>query len=328
MFRLDKDRKAASPEPIVGLSGISIPTPEKPDFPKNTSRKLSRTLPLTPISPSDTLSKSSPVPLRIDPSLSPQLSRSGPLPLRTPSKSPATDNKSPTSPESLSIKRLELESAPNPAPVSPVAKIQTSPRGTSPLAPPAASNPPQAQKVAPNDSSSQNGTIYIRYNHYKKEATIEKGELNAAIIDDLLSLSFVFPSSRLFLSEDDGTGHPKATGPLDAKNLLPIRLVDKTSPTNNSNTMITGLTVGTSYWVIILEDETEKALAEKRQEEYYAKKRQERENSENSTNDGIRAEKLENCSCIEGNPCAEPYNCKDWNNRFAVAKAHGWKGHS
>ena len=33
-----------------------------------------------------------------------------------------------------------------------------------------------------------------------------------------------------------------------------------------------------------------------------------------------------NCSCIEGNPCAVSYNCKDWNNRFEVAKANGWKG--
>jgi Leucine-rich repeat (LRR) protein len=26
------------------------------------------------------------------------------------------------------------------------------------------------------------------------------------------------------------------------------------------------------------------------------------------------------CSCIEGNPCAVPYNCNDWSNRVAVAK--------
>jgi hypothetical protein len=32
------------------------------------------------------------------------------------------------------------------------------------------------------------------------------------------------------------------------------------------------------------------------------------------------------CSCIEGNPCAVAYNCKDWANRFDVAKANGWKG--
>jgi hypothetical protein len=41
-----------------------------------------------------------------------------------------------------------------------------------------------------------------------------------------------------------------------------------------------------------------------------------------------QSEKMESCSCIEGNPCVQSYNCKDWKNRFDVAKAHGWKGHS
>ena len=28
-----------------------------------------------------------------------------------------------------------------------------------------------------------------------------------------------------------------------------------------------------------------------------------------------------NCSCLEGNPCVEKYCCKDWANRFKIAKA-------
>tara|TARA_B110001452_G_scaffold234303_1_gene212525 strand:+ start:791 stop:1216 length:426 start_codon:yes stop_codon:yes gene_type:complete len=32
------------------------------------------------------------------------------------------------------------------------------------------------------------------------------------------------------------------------------------------------------------------------------------------------------CSCLFGNPCASAYNCKDWHNRFDVAKKNGWKG--
>ena len=28
---------------------------------------------------------------------------------------------------------------------------------------------------------------------------------------------------------------------------------------------------------------------------------------------------MESCSCIEGNPCADAYCCKDWKNREAVA---------
>ena len=34
----------------------------------------------------------------------------------------------------------------------------------------------------------------------------------------------------------------------------------------------------------------------------------------------------ESCSCLYGNPCVDEYSCRDWNNRFAVAKANGWKG--
>ena len=29
----------------------------------------------------------------------------------------------------------------------------------------------------------------------------------------------------------------------------------------------------------------------------------------------------ESCSCLEGNPCVYKYNCKDWTNREAIAKA-------
>ena len=43
---------------------------------------------------------------------------------------------------------------------------------------------------------------------------------------------------------------------------------------------------------------------------------------------GITKQKQESCSCIEGNPCADAYCCKDWKNRFEVAKRNGWKGHS
>ena len=34
----------------------------------------------------------------------------------------------------------------------------------------------------------------------------------------------------------------------------------------------------------------------------------------------------ESCSCLYGNPCVDEYSCRDWTNRFAVAKANGWKG--
>ena len=38
--------------------------------------------------------------------------------------------------------------------------------------------------------------------------------------------------------------------------------------------------------------------------------------------EGPRTE--ETCSCIEGNPCVDPYICLDWHNRITVAKANGF----
>lgn len=35
---------------------------------------------------------------------------------------------------------------------------------------------------------------------------------------------------------------------------------------------------------------------------------------------------FESCSCIYGAPCVDEYGCRDWTNRFAVAKKNGWKG--
>ena len=43
---------------------------------------------------------------------------------------------------------------------------------------------------------------------------------------------------------------------------------------------------------------------------------------------GLGAKREEGCSCLFGNPCMEAYTCKNWQNRFEVAKTNGWKGYS
>ena len=40
----------------------------------------------------------------------------------------------------------------------------------------------------------------------------------------------------------------------------------------------------------------------------------------------ILGEDSSGCSCIWGNPCAMPHACKNWAQRFEIAKANGWKG--
>ena len=56
------------------------------------------------------------------------------------------------------------------------------------------------------------------------------------------------------------------------------------------------------------------------------KKTRERLAMEGTGKDSSR--RVDGCSCIEGNPCTEAnkYNCKNWNNRYEIAKKNGWKG--
>lgn len=45
-----------------------------------------------------------------------------------------------------------------------------------------------------------------------------------------------------------------------------------------------------------------------------------------STNMWREGSRQEGCSCLYGNPCAVPDFCKDWHNRFDVAKRNSGKG--
>lgn len=90
-------------------------------------------------------------------------------------------------------------------------------------------------------------------------------------------------------------------------------------------TTFTGLKPGSTYWIGIIENEEEAAAAEARSAAAYAA-RQAAQAARPPPGGGIVRERLEGCSCIEGNPCMDPYGCKDWNNRYEVAKANGWRG--
>lgn len=95
-----------------------------------------------------------------------------------------------------------------------------------------------------------------------------------------------------------------------------------------ADTTFTGLTPGSTYWIGILEDAEEAAASEARSAAAYAAREAARASKPAPLpgGDGIVRERLESCSCIEGNPCMDAYGCKDWNNRYEVAKAHGWRG--
>ena len=42
--------------------------------------------------------------------------------------------------------------------------------------------------------------------------------------------------------------------------------------------------------------------------------------------DVATGEDAASCSCLEGNPCAQAYGCRDWARRFEVARRNGWRG--
>ncbi|OQS05262.1 hypothetical protein THRCLA_02578 [Thraustotheca clavata] len=163
-----------------------------------------------------------------------------------------------------------------------------------------------------------NGKVILRYNHYKKEFMIANGSTDASAIDAQYFLYAVFPNSKLHLS---------CFGPSDfsyKSELINERPLIHENPTG----VYHGLVDGETYWIHVEENEEERQAYEKRQDDYAkanAKLREEKEKSAAMTG-GIVREKMESCSCIEGNPCVDKYCCKDWDRRFEVAKKHGWKG--
>ena len=96
-----------------------------------------------------------------------------------------------------------------------------------------------------------------------------------------------------------------------------------------SDTTFVGLQPGNTYWIGIIENADEAAAAEARSAAAYAAREAARAAlpAALAGAGGIVRERMEGCSCIEGNPCMDPYGCKDWTNRYDVAKANGWRGH-
>ena len=81
--------------------------------------------------------------------------------------------------------------------------------------------------------------------------------------------------------------------------------------------------------MVVEEDSEEARKSEERQAQFLELKKKEKDEEEkNAARNVGKGEKMESCSCIEGNPCADAYCCKDWKNRFEVAKKNGWKGFS
>jgi hypothetical protein len=171
----------------------------------------------------------------------------------------------------------------------------------------------------PFSASEQNGTVTVRYNHYKKSFPVVHGSLTADVLDQEYAISFAYPNCRLHL-----TLYSPSDFSFEEKLGTTVRPLVQEGP---QGTFI-GLTCNETYWIDIEEDHAERVAYEERQAELALKSAKKREAAEARENDPLRIEttKLESCSCIEGNPCVDAYCCKDFSNRYEVAKKHGWKG--
>jgi hypothetical protein len=70
-----------------------------------------------------------------------------------------------------------------------------------------------AAEVRAREHLSRNGTVILRYNHYKEDFPISDGRLQREMIDDKFGLGFAFPGARLHLTAEaafsfDDLDHP------------------------------------------------------------------------------------------------------------------------
>mmetsp|Transcript_35438 Transcript_35438/g.57880 ORF Transcript_35438/g.57880 Transcript_35438/m.57880 type:complete len:310 (+) Transcript_35438:153-1082(+) len=156
-----------------------------------------------------------------------------------------------------------------------------------------------------------NGKVVLKYEMYAEEFEIKDGCTTAANIDEEYALSFVMPNCKIHLSTLDPNEIREKQGPERYAAYVPEE------PEGTYQGL--DVDVGTYYVYIHQDSEQEKKDRE-------AARRLVAELKARAEADGGGARTQEGCSCLEGNPCADQYICKNWDNRFAVAKANGWKG--
>jgi hypothetical protein len=185
-----------------------------------------------------------------------------------------------------------------------------------------------AVPAPPASPGANDGMVTVRFNHYKPAFPISGGRLPASAVDEELSLSFAYPGCRLVLHAGSLDGaEVRVAAAAGSKGAAP----PPPPPTAISDTLWEGLVPGETYWVRVVEDAAEAAASAARQAEWAAARASERAaapapSASAAAGGGIVKEKLEGCSCIEGNPCMDAYGCRNWKDRYEVAKAHGWKG--
>ena len=153
------------------------------------------------------------------------------------------------------------------------------------------------------------GEVVINYQMYNEKFPVSGNSLTAARIDEDYGLTDVMPGCRIRLSAIESKARTLYSNAHDGREAPWVR----EEPVGTFRELLAGET----YYCIVFEDAAQ-----------YAKDMEALQQRLEA--DGVPKEdskgRAEGCSCLFGNPCVDQYICKNWDNRFAVAKQNGWKG--
>jgi hypothetical protein len=162
------------------------------------------------------------------------------------------------------------------------------------------------------------GKIRLQYCHHIRLFEIDDGAISVDDVDEEFCLSDVMKGCRIELTEYD----PKES------RVIPSLFIEKHVRWNFDEGEWRSLYTydpedrePKKYWIIVIQDSKQRdKLISKSSMNEPTPIRKISKNEEGYFY-GNNVGYVEGCSCLEGNPCTEynKYNCKDWENRFAVA---------
>jgi hypothetical protein len=159
-----------------------------------------------------------------------------------------------------------------------------------------------------------NGNVKLLYEQYDELFPIENGCISQEQIDDVYCLSFVMPNCKIHLSKLSSDERRKLE---DSRTWDELFLREE--PAGTYHEMEANMT----YFVYVEQEKEQLARDQKNMRKIALTMEGAGSKSVTMKDDG---RVMESCSCVYGNPCVDEYGCKDWNNRFAISSANGWKG--
>lgn len=184
-------------------------------------------------------------------------------------------------------------------------------------------SPPPAAPAMEIMEPLEDGQVTLLYEQYNEQFPISASSLTANEIDEVYCLSFVMPACRIRLSPLAPAEKRKKEIELEEAGLGLIEREKQLLLVEEPKGTFHGLRNRGSYYVYAEQAAEQLAIDQARARELFAID-QTQQQAINSKKDDGRV--IESCSCLYGNPCIDEYGCRDWGNRYAVAKLNGWKG--